>query len=99
MLPRLQREHAFPRARSAPRETEQPVPRGGPRVSKRSPAARRHFWTLLAWSLDVFSRLAVGALLSGFGPARRYWSLAYSAFACFRMGISASASFQRAKKS
>jgi len=30
---------------------------------------------------------------------RHYCSLVYSAFACFRMGMSGSASFQRAKKS
>jgi hypothetical protein len=29
---------------------------------------------------------------------RHYWSFAYSALACFRMGMSGSASFQSAKK-
>src|SRR5262250_1378268 len=42
--------------------------------------------------------LAVDLLHSRDFLARLYCSLAYSALACFRMGMSGSASFQRAKK-
>ena len=52
------------------------------------------------WTVEAGLPKAATQLVAGFAVTRScYCSFAYSALACFRMGISGSASFQRVRKS
>src|SRR5207244_12323338 len=74
-----------------------------PALSRKRRAAASHSRLRLVFATVMLVKLSLGGMPRSqsqrFSEWSSYCSLTYSALACFRMGMSGSASFQRAKKS